>query len=58
MVLDSELAHSLCSSKSGFEPCFSAIEIVLGLVENFLSLEDIQNPFLPCKNFFGEEEFR
>ena len=57
MVLDSELAHSLRSSESGFKPCFSAIEIVLGLVEHFLSLEDIQNPFLPCKNLFGEQEF-
>ena len=57
-MLDSELAHSLCSSKSGFEPRFSAIEVVLGLVEDFLSLEDIQNPSLPFKNFFGEEEFR
>ena len=57
-MLDSELAHSLCSSKSGFEPCFSAIEIILGLVEHFFSLKDIQNPFLPSKNFLGEQEFR
>ena len=56
-MLDSELAHSLRSSKSGFKPCFSAIEIILGLVEHFLSFKDIQNPFLPSKDFFGEQEF-
>ena len=55
-VLNSELAHPLRSSESGLEPCLSAIEIILRLVEHSVCFQDTQNSFLPSKNFFREQK--
>lgn len=57
-MLDLQLPQLLSPSQSCLEFVDPTIEIVLGLVEDLLGLQDLQDPLLPLQHLPGEEEVR
>lgn len=56
LVLDRELSQRLGPSQGSFKPLGPAAEVVLGLVENWITLKNLQNLGSPIEHFVGEQE--
>lgn len=56
VVLDLQPPQLLCSGQSRLESIYPPIEVVLGLVEDLLGLEDLEESLLTIEDFFCEEE--
>ncbi len=56
VMLDLQLPQPLCSCQSSLEPFNSAIEVILGFVEDLFGLKDAQDALLTLENLFGEEK--
>ena len=55
-MLDLKLPQSLGTSQGRLESVDAAIEVVLGLIEDFLGLQNLQDTVLTLEDFLGEEK--
>jgi hypothetical protein len=56
-MLDLKLPQSLGPGQGGFESVDAAIEVILGFVEDFLGLQNLQDTVLTLQYLLGEEKF-
>jgi hypothetical protein len=57
-MLDLKLPQSLGPGQGRLETVDTAIEVVLGLIEDFLGLQNLQDTVLTLEDFLSEEESR